>query len=175
MLLAPHSGGCSPTRCVVEGAVLLRGQPPFLIKVVVLGFIRQPGTASEEGRVYPCSAFPSFCLGNPLKLIILAQLHIARAIGVLLTAMRARTFPAMAPGEGLVVNLDCVTNRKLSTAARAIHEPHLVSLWHLGASSLGSPGDGSRCQNPSAKAARLAAGVQGSGAGPNQPQRDTPY
>ena len=132
----------------------------------------QPGKASEEGRVYPCSAFPSFCLGNPLKLIILAQLHIARAIGVLLTAMRARTFPAMAPGEGLVVNLDCVTNRKLSTAARA---PHLVSLWHLGASSLGSPGDGSRCQNPSAKAARLAAGVQGSGAGPDQPQRDTPY
>ena len=36
------------------------------------------------------------------------------------------------------------------------------------------PSDGSRCQNPSAKAARLAAGVQGSGVGPDQPQRDTP-
>jgi hypothetical protein len=82
---------------------------------------RRPPTIQGLLRLGPVSLF-------------LAQLHIARAIGVLLTAMRARTLPAVPPGEGLVVNLDCVTNRKLSTAARAIHEPPLFYLWHLGAS-----------------------------------------
>jgi hypothetical protein len=80
--------------------------------------------------------------------LFLAQLHIARAIGVLLTAMRARTLPALAPGEGLVVNLDCVTNRKLSTAARAIHQPQFFSLWHLWPARWdGPPNDSSKGGN----------------------------
>jgi hypothetical protein len=39
-----------------------------------------------------------------------------------------KDLPTQAPGEGLVFNLDCVTNRKLSTAARAIHEPTFFTL-----------------------------------------------
>jgi len=66
--------------------------------------------------------------GNDL---FLAQLHFARAIGVLLAAIRARTVPAETPGEGLIFNLNRVSNGKLSTAARAIHEPPFFSFWHL--------------------------------------------
>jgi hypothetical protein len=65
------------------------------------------------------------------KGLFVAQLHFARAVGVLLSAMRARTLPAEAPGEGLFFNLNRVSDGKLSTAARAIHEPPFFSLWHL--------------------------------------------
>jgi hypothetical protein len=58
--------------------------------------------------------------------LFLAQLHLARLIGVLLPAKRTRTLPAMVRGERLIFN--CVSNGKLSTAARTIHEPPFFTL-----------------------------------------------
>jgi hypothetical protein len=61
-------------------------------------------------------------------LIFLAEVHFLGAISVHRSAMRAGTFPALAWGKRLLPSLDCIRNRNLFAAGRAINEPLLLFL-----------------------------------------------